>query len=344
MNLLARIGIAGVAIVAVMGGLMLTTEVAPAETTTTAGSPRLATDPVTRRTLEQTEEFGGALGYGDQFSLPGYAAGTVSWVPEEGTLLRSGDLLYKVDEKPTFWAHGDVPMYRELSSGTEGADVEQLQRYLQEEGYLEADTEIDGDFGGTTRRAVKEWQGDHDLKMTGRIDGTQLLFLPHDAIRVAATPRVGEQAIGGVIDVTEPDLFVTTDVSARKKRAFEGEPIIEVEAADGSRYPARVQSIEAQQSQDAFGGQNYRIRLQLGAVDDQGPGEVSIEVIDILAENVLTVPARALVALVEGGYAVELHQPDGTTTYMAVEIGEFADGWVEVSGDLVDCDQVVVPE
>ncbi len=341
-----RIGIAFVAVAALATGFLLTrgSDEAPAATSATKVAATQTTDTVSRRTLQQTEEFKGSLGYGDQFALPGNTQGTVSWVPEKGTLLQPGDQLYKVDEKPTFWTRGEVPMYRELSSGSEGADVEQLQRYLQEGEYLSTDIEIDGKFGGATRTAVKAWQDDHDLKKTGKIDATQLLFLPYEAIRVASTPRVGEAAMGGVIEVTEPDLFVTVDVSARKKRAFEGQPVIEVETADGSRFDATVESITAQQSQDAFGGQNYRVRLQLEGGADMEPGEAAIEAIDVLAEDVLTVPARALVALVEGGYAVELVQPNGATAYRAVEIGEFADGWVEVIGDIAEGDQVAVPE
>jgi peptidoglycan hydrolase-like protein with peptidoglycan-binding domain len=341
-----RIGIGLVAVTAIAAGFLLTrgSNEAPADTSTTTVAATQATDTVSRRTLQQTEEFKGSLGYGDQFALPGNAAGTVSWVPEKGTLLQPGDPLYRVDEKSTFWTHGEVPMYRELSSGSEGADVEQLQRYLQDGEYLATDIEIDGKFGGATRTAVKAWQDEHDLKKTGKIDATQLLFLPYEAIRVAVTPRVGETAVGGVIEVTEPDLFVTVDISLRKKRAFEGQPVIEVETADGSRFPAIVASITAQQSQDAFGGQNYRVRLQLEGSGDMEPGEAAIEAIDVLAEDVLTVPARALVALVEGGYAVELVQSDGTTAYRAVDIGEFADGWVEVTGDLAVGDRVAVPE
>lgn len=346
MRPLLRFGVAGLAVVAIATTVLWTTgsDEAPASTTEATRSTTNATNTVTRRTLEHTEEFDGALGYGDQFALPGYTSGTVSWTPGKGTVLQPGDMLYKVDEKPTYWTHGDVPMYRELSSGSEGTDVEQLQRYLQDEGYLDTDVEADGKFGGTTRTAVKAWQDDHGLKNTGRVDGTQLLFLPYESIRVAAIPRIGEPANGGVLEVTEPALFVTADVSARKKKAFEGQPVIEVETADGSRYPATVESITAQQSQDAFGGQNYRVRLQLGTVGDQEPGDVSIEAIDVLAEDVLTVPAQALVALVEGGYAVEVDQPDGTGGYVGVEIGEFADGWVQVTGDVAEGDRVVVPE
>ncbi len=345
MSSLTRVGLAGVAIAAVVGGVLWTTasDGSPAEEPTTA-PVELATDTVTRRTLRHTEEFDGSLGYGDQFPLPGAVVGTVSWVPEEGAVLQPGDMLYKVDEKPTFWARGDVPMYRSLDSQSEGTDVEQLQRFLQEEGHLDAEAKIDGNFGNATRRAVKAWQKEHDLKETGRIDATQLLFLPYDSVRVAATPRVGEAATGGVLEVTEPDLFVTATVNGRKKRVFEGDPNIEIVTANGTRYPATVESIEAQQSQDPFGGQEYGVRLQLAEASGQEPGEVEVHVIDVLAADALTVPARALVALVEGGYALEVVRPDGPTTYVAVEIGEFADGWVEVTGDIAEGDQVAVPE
>ena len=68
-----------------------------------------------------------------------------------------------------------------------------------------------------------------------------------------------------------------------------------------------------------------------------------MEVIDVLADDALTVPARALVALIEGGYAVEVISQDGNSEYRAVQIGEFADGWVEIAGDVAEGDQVVVP-
>ncbi len=342
---MTRFASVGLAVVALGAGAlwMTSSSEAPAASSTLAGGGEMASDTVTRQTLQQAEEFSGSLGYGESFSLPGQAAGTVTWVPDKGAVLRPGDLLYKVDERSTYWAQGDLPMYRSLGSGSEGVDVEQLQQFLKDQDYLGTDFEVDGKFGTGTRNAVKAWQGDNDLDKTGRIDASQLLYLPHETLRVATIPRIGEPAVGGVIDVTAPDLFVSLEVGARKKRVFEGSPTIEVEMADGTRHPATVDTITAQQSQDPFGEQQYRIRLQLAAAAVVEPGEVSVEVIDILAEDALTVPARALVALVEGGYAVEVALSSGGTEYRAVEIGEFADGWVQVAGDVAEGDTVVVP-
>ena len=346
MTRIARFATVSLAVIALTAGAVWITnpQEAPAASTTPSDGVELASDTVTRQTLKHAEEFTGSLGYGESFPLPGQVSGTVTWVPDKGTVVHPGDLLYRVDERPTYWTLGDLPMYRSLESGSEGTDVEQLQRFLQDEGYLDNDSVIDGKFGTGTRNAVRAWQGDHDLDKTGRIDTSQLLFLPYDALRVAAVPRIGEPASGGVLDVTTPDLFVSLTVGGRKKKVFEGSPTIEVETADGTRHPAAVESITAEQSQDGFGEQQYKVRLQLALDALEEPGEVTVAAIDILAEDALTVPARALVALVEGGYAVEVVAPDGATEYRAVKIGEFADGWVEVTGDIAAGDEIVVPQ
>ena len=78
------------------------------------------------------------------------------------------------------------------------------------------------------------------------------------------------------------------------------------------------------------------------AAFDQAP--VTVRVVTRAAEDVLAVPVEALLALAEGGYAVELAHDDGTTSLVAVELGAFADGWVEVTGDVAEGDQVEVPE
>jgi hypothetical protein len=57
---------------------------------------------------------------------------------------------------------------------------------------------------------------------------------------------------------------------------------------------------------------------------------------------VLAVPVTALVALSEGGYAVEVQGADGTTRLIAVETGLFADGTVEVTGSGLEAGMLVI--
>jgi hypothetical protein len=70
---------------------------------------------------------------------------------------------------------------------------------------------------------------------------------------------------------------------------------------------------------------------------------VSVRYIEQERKDVLTVPVDALLALAEGGYGVEV-VTDGRSRIVAVDVGLFADGRVEVSGDgLQDGAAVGVP-
>ena len=85
---------------------------------------------------------------------------------------------------------------------------------------------------------------------------------------------------------------------------------------------------------------------------DQAP--VKVFLTTEVSENVLYVPVNALLALAEGGYALEVYTgvAEGSTfegesgvdtTYVAVEIGVFTDGFVEVIGNIQEGQLVVVP-
>ena len=74
---------------------------------------------------------------------------------------------------------------------------------------------------------------------------------------------------------------------------------------------------------------------------DQAP--VDAEITTQTRKGVLAVPVNALLALAEGGYAVELDE-GGRRRLVAVETGMFADGRVEVTGNgLAEGAKVVVP-
>ncbi|MDH3426636.1 MAG: peptidoglycan-binding protein, partial [Acidimicrobiia bacterium] len=75
---------------------------------------------------------------------------------------------------------------------------------------------------------------------------------------------------------------------------------------------------------------------------DEAP--VDVEVVTDSREGVLAVPVTALIALAEGGYAVEVDQGSGQTTLVAVEPGFYSGGMVEIdSPSLNPGDLVVVP-
>ena len=82
----------------------------------------------------------------------------------------------------------------------------------------------------------------------------------------------------------------------------------------------------------------------LAAAADLDGAPVTIVVTRSERPSVLAVPVNALLALLEGGYAVEVVDADGSTHLVAVETGLFDDGWVEVTGDgLEERQSIVVP-
>jgi hypothetical protein len=84
------------------------------------------------------------------------------------------------------------------------------------------------------------------------------------------------------------------------------------------------------------------VDASVGAELDQAP--VDVVVVTDSRERVLAVPVTALLALAEGGYAVEVALESGALGLVAVEPGLYADGWVEVvSTGLSAGDRVVVP-
>ncbi|WUT36197.1 peptidoglycan-binding protein [Streptomyces sp. NBC_00690] len=84
---------------------------------------------VTRATLVDQTEIDGQLGHGPEVPFPIKAQGTVTWLPERGTVVRRGKPVLRVDDRPVTLLYGSLPMYRELAvasaanPATEGADT-----------------------------------------------------------------------------------------------------------------------------------------------------------------------------------------------------------------------------
>ena len=131
---------------------------------------------------------------------------------------------------------------------------------------------------------------------------------------------------------------------------------VKVELPSGEKINATISFIDSVVTQ----GQNgdfIEVKLDISSseefkVYDQAP--VDVFVISEISEDVLFVPVNALIALAEGGYALEIYNGDTEvsvfegisgvdTSYVGVEIGVFTDGFVEVSGNISEGMIVVVP-
>jgi hypothetical protein len=138
---------------------------------------------------------------------------------------------------------------------------------------------------------------------------------------------------------------VTLDVSAAQRDALDGTSTVTVELSDGESVDADVSAVaETPTTDPASGATTYRVTLTVGdEAARSADGPVTVQVVRQAREDVLAVPVNALLALLEGGYAVERLTADNGKELVAVETGLFADGWVEVRGELAEGDEVVTP-
>jgi Putative peptidoglycan binding domain len=141
------------------------------------------TEVVQRRTLVESVQVDGTLGYGDLRPALDRVGGTLTWLPRAGAVIEPGQTLFAVDDRPVVLMDGTVPAWRTLETGVrDGADVRQLERNLAALGYDPG--VVDGTFTAATAGAVRAWQDDLDLPQTGRVELGRVVFLP-GARRVA---------------------------------------------------------------------------------------------------------------------------------------------------------------
>jgi peptidoglycan hydrolase-like protein with peptidoglycan-binding domain len=321
-------------------------------TPTAANGESLGTAEVTRADLRTTEELDGELGYGDTSDLPNQAQGTLTWAPAAGTILDPGAIAYEVDEQPVVVMRGSTPAWRTMARNVDvGVDVAQLQQFLLDAGFADPeDVTADGDFDYATQQAVKAFQNALGVDDTGVIELGSVIFTPFD-LRVAETPSgVGSTAGASVLTVTGVEQVVTVDLDASDADLLPVGAEVEVELPNGEIVAATVSAVAttAVAGEDGADGSSgdttVAVTLQLAQpVTTYVEAPVEIEVVKSEAAGVLAVPVGALLALAEGGYALEVVDGTGATQLVAVEIGEFADGLVEVQGAVEEGDTVVVP-
>jgi len=310
-----------------------------------------STAEVARRDLAQTETFDGTLAFADSRTVVTQSMGTVTALAAEGSTRRRGQILYRVDQRPVILLIGRAPAWRRLEEGIEGRDVLQLERNLKRLGY-EPGT-VDREFDSDTEEAVEDWQADLGVDETGAVEPGDILF-SRELVRVGAhSATVGESVQPGtpILEISSSTQVVTVELELADRTLVARGDQVTVELPDESEIAGRIAGIGsvAQATTDEETGEEtgstveVTIRLSERARGlTQAP--VDVVVVTDSQEGVLAVPVTALVALLGGGYAVEVPNAQ-TTRLVQVEPGMYADGYVEIAeGDLAEGDTVVVPQ
>lgn len=320
---------------------------------------------VVRRDISESRTVEGTLGFGEKTPFPTGGSGVVTSLPVVGARIDPGIELYGLDNHPVFMFPGEVPMYRDFELEMEdGEDVLQLEETLSFLGYGEG-LSVDRTFTTTTQEAVKDWQINIGVPDTGIIEKGKIVF-NSNPIRIASVDTtVGSQIIPDqvIFQISEFDQVVTIELPPEDRDLFAVEDPVAVRFPDGVVIPGVVTAIREITSgttgavpgvpglPETESGFETIIEVTVRLVEDPGASgfegaPVEIDVVTSEFIGVLVVPVPSLLALAGGGHAVEVVEqtPEGITTtrLVGVELGEFADGMVEVTGDVAEGDAVVV--
>jgi peptidoglycan hydrolase-like protein with peptidoglycan-binding domain len=323
-----------------------------------AGPRALPTVPVTQGDLVATLQQPGRLGYSGSYTVVGQRPGTVTATPGPGQVIKRGQQVYAVDQRPIPLFYGSLPFYRSLSAGSEGADVRQLERNLDALGYH---LTVDDRYTSGTARAVRHWQEDLGVPETGTVAPGDAVVAPGEVRVGSVNLLVGGSAQPGAAVLagtgTGHSVFVDMPVAALgyarvgqpvsiqlpSNRTVQGKVVsIGAAAADqqadpnGTARQAGGQPSACQGGQGAGCPQSVTVEArvtspaaQLGGVAE---GPVSVTFSAETRRGVLSVPISALTIGPAGDFAVVVADGDGRRT-VPVQTGLFTSGRVEISGD-----------
>lgn len=361
---------AGALFVAVRGGLTTTV------TVVTEPTPAVVTVPVERRALEDTIVTRGNIVKTDVVSI--------SWpslnVPRPvvtsleaalGDQVDEGQVVASVSGRPVIVLRGAFPMFRELVPGVKGVDVVQLQESLTRLGLY--DGEIDGSFGWSTQRAVRDLYRENSYEPSrfvaiatpgenaegaGSIQPTvttgiqvpldELVFVPELPADVVATHvKVGAipAPAGPLLDLSAGEVLVTTALPAWQIETIEvGTRATIIDEVTATSLTAEVVAIAAEPEP---GSEVLEREVRLRPLESAGHlVGTNVRVTFTLAATegpVMAVPITAVWTSGETRFVTV--SETGTHRDVAVETGLVVGGWVEIrdtDGALAEGDQVVV--
>jgi peptidoglycan hydrolase-like protein with peptidoglycan-binding domain len=312
---------------------------------------------------------GGAMATGRvtqrKFLLPATVAvgSTVANFTAPGTAISSGSVLFEANGYPVVAIEGDPTAqpetYRNLNNGvTDGADVKLLEQFLVADGFdPNHKIVVDDHFDANTTAAVEAWQTKLGIAHpNGVVPAGSILVVPAGLEMGPALVKDGTKVTGEpvVATLTSPARQVSTTAPVGDATFVLGAQI-QVLFPDGTvknGTVTNVGNVATTSSSSAGSTPTVPITIEVSDIPANVASfvqiPVTLQVVQDQTKNALVVPVTALVALAEGGYAVEVvdgKNPDGTfiTHLVAATPGLYSSGFVAVTGNIKAGMNVVVP-
>ncbi|MEV7226217.1 peptidoglycan-binding domain-containing protein [Polymorphospora sp. NPDC051019] len=304
------------------------------------GPPPRATAPVRRMTLVEGQDFPAEVAYDEEAPLAVRLSGTVTALPDPGTVLRPGDVACRIDDRPVLLLAGSTPAYRTMRVGDRGPDVRQLEKNLRDLGY--GGFTVDDTFTASTAGAVRRWQERLGLEQTGSVELGRVVFRPRPARVGAHRIQVGMPVGDALYDLTGTERRVILSLDPKYQHLASKDRAATVLLSDGST-PGVISAVRK-----PGGGDEPKATVTIQVKDqkalaEQGDTPIEVRLVAREQADVLAVPIVALLAIDGGRYGVEVVD-GGTAVVVPVEVGLFAQGQVEISGPgITEGTEVTVP-
>ncbi len=235
---------------------------------------------------------------------------------------------------------------------SDGPDVRQLEQALADLGYG-ADLTVDDHFTTVTQAAVTRWETDLGrADPDGVVELGDVVFSPGDVRVLDVLAEVGArvQSGGGVLAATSTGTLVAVDLDVDRADDVETGTLVALTLPGDVASTGTITSIGTQpRVAQNDSSETATVPVEIALDDPAAAGAFDSGSVDITLERsredgALAVPVTALLALAEGGYALEVSDDAVTSHLIAVTVGTIADGYVAVAGDGVAVGvDVVVP-
>ena len=266
---------------------------------------------------------------------------------------------------------GDIPAWRDMKEGiVPGEDINQLKLNLIALGYGTIETlGPDWNFNKNTSAAIMKFQADLNIISSGEIVLGEIIFAPGTSLVKSSSTL---QTVGGKMNAGMELFFLTPVEKVSTQIGSDGAinlsseslQIVEIQVDVADRNLTNEGSkVEIELPDESIVIGTVRQVGNLAVVPQEGDpflevligvegsteyfewtgAAVTINVTKELAKGVLASPVTGLLALLSGGYALEVVTATGTIL-VPVETGIYADGWVEINGSgLQPGTEIVVP-
>ncbi len=146
--------------VATLGAIVMTVSLLGACGGSSTKKTSITPQPVSRQTLQDILTVSGELRREETQTINAPTDGRVSKVNvKDAQEVNAGDAIFALDGREAVAVKGDFSFFRTLDVGSDGPDVQQLERILASDGFSPG--RVDRTFTEQTRSALAKWQAVH---------------------------------------------------------------------------------------------------------------------------------------------------------------------------------------